>query len=264
MNNKLLAVAAVCLFFVCGSLYALPVQRKVIKKTDSTQSGATNTALDNKKANVSVAPTVVNAPVNAEQPQQQVPILVSTVTQSQSASAETAVLAPVADNQEPVLAQPVSDKKGQNLIDETPFAILSDESIRYYVDSLQLFSSKKFEEAALSLRKGTAFLKLEFDRASNKGDDVLLRSVDELEAFSIDVAEGKVKKSSMERFMSRALFSLANHEYYEAYEYWVNKDMVQASKEILTLTTNLEKSLELFSNKKKKDLIPDVVEIKSR
>jgi ElaB/YqjD/DUF883 family membrane-anchored ribosome-binding protein len=98
---------------------------------------------------------------------------------------------------------------------------------------------------------------------SNKSDDVLLKSIDELEGLSVDIAKGeKVSKKTLEDMMSRGLYSLADHEYFEAYEYWANKNVSKAGQELKTLASNLDQSLALSAKKPQKEILEAVEEIR--
>ncbi len=133
---------------------------------------------------------------------------------------------------------------------------------KHYVNALSLFKAKKYDEAALELRKGTAFLKLEFERASNKGDATLMKSIDDLEKFSLEVKKGAgVDVKMFQDLTGKAFYAVANHEYFEAYEYWANKKAAQAGQELKDLSDNLNSSLSGFD--KSEDVKKTLAEVKS-
>jgi hypothetical protein len=128
--------------------------------------------------------------------------------------------------------------------EEEAWTVLADEPQQHFQAAHEAFVKKDLKAAAVEIRKGAAFLRLEAARVTGASKDVLAASIKELDSLAGKVESGRVTAASdLDHAFARAEHALASAYLARATESWAKKDVKRAGHALKAAATSLEHAL---------------------
>jgi hypothetical protein len=127
------------------------------------------------------------------------------------------------------------------IVEEDVWVVLADEPQQHFQAAHENFVKKDLKAAAVEIRKGAAFLRLEGARATGASKDALAASIKELDTLAAKVESGGVTAASdLDHAFARAEHALASEHLARAKEAWAKKDLKRAGHALKAAATSLE------------------------
>jgi hypothetical protein len=125
--------------------------------------------------------------------------------------------------------------------DEDIFIVFIDEPQHHYMRALENFLKHDWEGAAIEIRKGAAFMKLEAARAEGDVKKELLASGQMLEKLANDIKKGAVRSAKdLQDAFGISEHAAAKHHYLRAVKAWGEKKIKTAGNELHATAVRLE------------------------
>jgi hypothetical protein len=130
------------------------------------------------------------------------------------------------------------------VVDESSWYPYIEEPNRHFQDAHDAFLAKNYDEAAVEIRKGEAFVRLEASRANGDVQQSLNSSAQELEKLALDMAPNwrEQRIVEMDQSWGRADRALAQSHQVQAKEDWRKRETAKAGDEMKAAALNLEES----------------------
>jgi hypothetical protein len=127
------------------------------------------------------------------------------------------------------------------IVDDDIFIVFVDEPQHHYMRAFENFIKHDWEAAAVEIRKGAAFVKLEAGRAAGDVKSELTASAQMLDKLADDVENGVVRSSKdIQDVFAKAEHAVAEHHYLRATEAWSKKSIKDAGHELHAAAVSLE------------------------
>jgi hypothetical protein len=127
------------------------------------------------------------------------------------------------------------------IVSKDTFIVFADEPQHHYMRAFENFIKHDWAAAAVEIRKGAAFMKLEAGRAAGDVKSGLTASAQMLEKLADDIEKGAVRSSKdIQDAFAKAENTLAKHHYLRATEAWTKKSIKDAGHELHAAALSLE------------------------
>jgi hypothetical protein len=142
------------------------------------------------------------------------------------------------------------------IVSEDIFIVFADEPQHHYMRAFENFLKHDWEAAAVEIRKGAAFMKLEAARAAGDAKKGLTASVQMLEKLADDIEKGAVRSAKdLQDVFAKAEHAVAKHHYLRSTEAWAKKSIKEAGHELHAAAVSLEHGFAWAGQKLEADTI---------